>query len=1402
MGNITTSQHTHTIKADGKPIVNELSVIENKIAELRKTQEGLTRNTKEWTATAKEINQLSGEADKVRASMGTLGMTMGQLTKLQAELTKEFRQFGTGGEKLQEVNTRIQELRASVAGTHQTVQAGQSIWTDLGQWITRAFTIGALIEFGRQMISFGKSVFDVGAKFEKYEIVLTKAFQSQELARKSMGELQKLAANTPFTLDELTSSYVKLVNRGLTPSMAEMTKMGDLAASQGKSFDQLTEAILDAGTGEFERLKEFGISAKKNGNEVELSFKGIHKTVKMTPEAMKGAIESFGELKGVAGVMAATMASGEGKLSNLNDKLDAIKVEIYNGIGPALKVLFNVANLALDSFLSLAKTLIALPGFIRENKEMFAALGLALISFNAHNIAATASALGHVAAEKLRSLWTNASATAMVLLNTATKANPIGALIAVILVLAGAFITWYNKSETVRASMAGLWQMLKVMASAFADFVVAFATFDARKIVNTFSGLGDKLAKAYQSGYSKSMEESKKATAAAKAKEDAESKAAAKKLAEDEAKLAAAAKLAGQKDGHNKLSAAEEKHQKAEATKAAEAAKKSAEEYLKIRENLNDSVEKINEEFIDDDWKRKENAILREYQRTLAANKKTLEAFEGTIEDKKKLEEEFANYELLLYGKVEKDLLKLAKDRQEAENKIIEESKKTWKTALDKKGEEIIDLNKKLKKDGDDYVHDEAEKAKVIAENRRELFHNLLGYVNDSFNDTIKTLESIDSAYAQSQANRIKAVQAGFNSVVSGVQSLKIDTTNLFDGGEFGKNLGKSISNAFEANPLAFIGAAKKIIDGINGVFEANRWAKFEAPLRKIIDDSLAAIEDMGKTLEIKMAALQAEGDKLIQADNDNRDQLTAAALDFEAEQFSILVESKESLKAINDDYSAEELRIKALYADQLNSKDEETAAKAREIVAGLLHDLKVTRNDDIENLLTTERTKRELQASYLADVNDINKAADAELAELERTKATRTLEEQAALIAEVESRRAAALAKEAGERQDALVDLMDYKEKEAFINSTADAAILEVKKNANNLSIEEQQRLIDAINLQRNKDLFDLKTSELGIEFIKKGTAANIKDINESSAANQLSINSSLKEKQKIAEWQHNAEVYQAQLAAWQAEQKLTIGLLQLQLIKANGKIFNKSEAKAIEAALNEAKYAMPPMPPSGFFNYPGGSSSSSTPDNGAAASGGNPTGDGQKMENGGQVHFANGGYLAKGQGGLPSGPLHSEGGIWMWNPNTGQKVGELEGNEYIVNRRATAANLGLLTQINNSGLIGKMRNSSFNRTGQPVYEDGGVFSTFGPITLNQSNSMAAETVAVLNAIAKATGATANATMATADAAKETAQNSRSLGSIADATRATANKDFSPNISIIQQKLGQLANIEGSARL
>jgi hypothetical protein len=196
------------------------------------------------------------------------------------------------------------------------------IFSKLGKTLATVFIVGSLS-------SFLSNVINIRAEFEKYEAVLTNTFQSAEAGQTAMNMIKDFAAKTPFQLNQLTGAYVKLVNRGFIPTEKNMTSLGDLAASQGKSFDQLTEAILDAETAEFERLKEFGIKASKAGNKVTFAFKGVKKTVDANSTSIRKAILGFGDMEGVTGSMAAISKTLGGRLSNLKDKWD----NLLNSIG-------------------------------------------------------------------------------------------------------------------------------------------------------------------------------------------------------------------------------------------------------------------------------------------------------------------------------------------------------------------------------------------------------------------------------------------------------------------------------------------------------------------------------------------------------------------------------------------------------------------------------------------------------------------------------------------------------------------------------------------------------------------------------------------------------------------------------------------------------------------------------------------------------------------------------------------------------------------------------------------------------------------------------------------------------------------------------------------------------------
>lgn len=159
---------------------------------------------------------------------------------------------------------------------------------------------------------------------------------SAELAAAQMDRLQKFAQETPYGLNQVVEAFTKLVNLGLDPSERALRSFGDTAAAMGKPLTQLIEAVADAATGEFERLKEFGIKAKQEGSKVELTFKGVKTTVANNATAIQGYLMKLGETN-FGGAMAERMKTLDGAVLALGDTWEGLFLTIsQSGVGDAI----------------------------------------------------------------------------------------------------------------------------------------------------------------------------------------------------------------------------------------------------------------------------------------------------------------------------------------------------------------------------------------------------------------------------------------------------------------------------------------------------------------------------------------------------------------------------------------------------------------------------------------------------------------------------------------------------------------------------------------------------------------------------------------------------------------------------------------------------------------------------------------------------------------------------------------------------------------------------------------------------------------------------------------------------------------------------------------------------------
>lgn len=250
-----------------------------------------------------DVKKATQDYDKLAKSIDNTGK----------ELTETGKQATEGSKKVKD----------GIESSKQSVDKFKSSFDGIGNVIAGAFAIGSIV-------SFGKSVIDITSQVQKYRAVLTNTLGSQNLADIAMAQISDVAIKTNFSVMELTDTYIKFANRGLKLSQSEMMKLADIANSTGKSIDQLTEATLDAFTGENERLKEFGITAKKTGETTQYTFKGVTTEVKNTQEAIKGYLLSLGDLEGVTGSTVAISETLGGKISTLGDIWDKFLISIGN----------------------------------------------------------------------------------------------------------------------------------------------------------------------------------------------------------------------------------------------------------------------------------------------------------------------------------------------------------------------------------------------------------------------------------------------------------------------------------------------------------------------------------------------------------------------------------------------------------------------------------------------------------------------------------------------------------------------------------------------------------------------------------------------------------------------------------------------------------------------------------------------------------------------------------------------------------------------------------------------------------------------------------------------------------------------------------------------------------------
>ena len=410
--------------------------------------------------------------------------------------------------------------------------------SDPAEKSTSKWTVAAgqmIADFAKQASSklaeVVKSGVDYNATMESYLTNFKVMLGSEEAAATKLSEIRKMAASTPFSLDDLTSGTQTLLQFGIAAddTTGVLQRLGDISLGNAEKLQTLTLAYGKMSSAQKVTLENVNMMIYAGFNPLSQICDATGESMSDLYKRISDGKVSFSELE--AAVEAATSQGGQfyngmleasqtfsGRMSTLKDNVSALTGELTSGLFAALGELVVKLNEVVVSFLDSDEKMAQLKETIGIATAVVAAAGTAFLTYKGYVAAATAIEVIHTAAttamtaaHKAAEAGATGLAVAQAGLNAVLKANPIGLVVAALAALAAGLVTAYKTSETFRNAVNSAFASVKKIAQnaigTVVDWIndlVAKIEGAAAALANLKNGIGA-AADAYNSAYNNAI---------------------------------------------------------------------------------------------------------------------------------------------------------------------------------------------------------------------------------------------------------------------------------------------------------------------------------------------------------------------------------------------------------------------------------------------------------------------------------------------------------------------------------------------------------------------------------------------------------------------------------------------------------------------------------------------------------------------------------------------------------------------------------------------------------------------------------------------------------------------------------------------------------------------------------
>ncbi len=377
-----------------------------------------------------------------------------------------------------------------------------------------------------------KSGVEYNATMQSYLTNFKVMLGSEEQAAEKLAEIRKMAASTPFSLDDLTDGTQTLLQFGIAAddTTGVLQQLGDISLGNADKLQTLVRAYGKMSSAQKVTLENVTMM-------IDAGFNPLNQICTATGESMADLYKrisdgkvSFAELE--SAVASATSQGGQfyngmleasqtfsGRMSTLKDNVSALTGELTSGLFEALGELVVKVNEAAVSLLDDEEKMSQLKDTLGTLASVVTAAGTAFVTYKGYLALTTAATIAHTtytaamtAAHKAAATGATGLKLALAALNAVINANPVGLLVSALAALAAGLVTAYHTSETFRNAVGSAFDWIKDKAQTAIGAVVDWINELDAKLKGAAAALsnlknGFEAAKqAYNAAYNDSMD--------------------------------------------------------------------------------------------------------------------------------------------------------------------------------------------------------------------------------------------------------------------------------------------------------------------------------------------------------------------------------------------------------------------------------------------------------------------------------------------------------------------------------------------------------------------------------------------------------------------------------------------------------------------------------------------------------------------------------------------------------------------------------------------------------------------------------------------------------------------------------------------------------------------------------